>query len=96
MSDCKSLYDHLKKGGVPKVPTHGRLAIDLAAIREDLSHFGRIAWLPKAYQLADIVTKPLKPDTRWSEVGGDLKLPFSEGGTISNQCESGSAAAASF
>ena len=96
MSDCKSLYDHLKKEGIPKVPADRRLAIDLAAIRDDLRHFGRIAWIPNTYQLADIMTKPLKPDIWWRQVGGDLRLPFKEGGNILDQCKSGSTEIPSF
>ncbi|CAE7470136.1 RE2 [Symbiodinium sp. CCMP2592] len=46
LSDCRSLYDHLTRDGVPRVPTSKRLAIDLAGIREDLKSIGRIAWVP--------------------------------------------------
>ena len=30
ITDCKSLYDHLHREGVPRVPSDKRLAIDLA------------------------------------------------------------------
>ena len=36
LSDCRSLYDHIHKEGVPRVPTDRRLAIDLAALRQAL------------------------------------------------------------
>ncbi|CAE7917780.1 RE2 [Symbiodinium sp. KB8] len=36
LSDCRSLFDHLRREGLPRVPSDRRLAIDLAAIRCDL------------------------------------------------------------
>ncbi|CAE7287015.1 RE1 [Symbiodinium sp. KB8] len=36
LSDCRSLYDHLNKQGIPRVPTDKRLAVDLAALRQAL------------------------------------------------------------
>ena len=46
LSDCRSLYDHLVRDGVPWVSTCKRLAIDLAGIREDLRALGHIVWIP--------------------------------------------------
>ena len=80
LSDCRSLYDHLTRDGVPRVPTCKRLAIDLAGIRQDLKAFGRIVWVPTGAQLADILTKPLRPDTWWNTIRGPLKLTFRERG----------------
>ena len=37
ISDCKSLFDHLHREGVPRVPSDKRLAIDLAALRQAFS-----------------------------------------------------------
>ena len=34
LSDCRSLYDHLTKQGVPRVPSDKRLAVDLASLRQ--------------------------------------------------------------
>eukprot|EP00439_Symbiodinium_sp_Y106_P077011 s874_g16.t1 len=45
LSDCKSLYDNLTKDGIPRPPSCKRLAIDLAAIRDDLRSLGRLAWV---------------------------------------------------
>ncbi|CAE7900046.1 RE1, partial [Symbiodinium sp. KB8] len=36
LSDCRSLFDHVHKQGIPRVPTDRRLAIDLAALRQSL------------------------------------------------------------
>ena len=42
ISDCKSLFDHLHREGVPRVPSDKRLAIDLAALRQAFSR--EISW----------------------------------------------------
>ncbi|CAE7948536.1 RE1 [Symbiodinium sp. KB8] len=63
LSDCKSLFDFLHKTGVPKMPSDRRLAIDLAALRQELrlerwSDRLPFQWIPTATQLADPLTKP--------------------------------------
>ena len=78
LSDCRSLYDHLTRDGVPRVPTCKRLAIDLAGIREDLKSLGRIAWVPTEAQLADILTKPLRAEGWWTTVRNPIRLTFRE------------------
>ena len=78
LSDCRSLYDHLTRDGVPRVPTCKRLAIDLAGIREDLKSLGRIAWVPTEAQLADILTKPLRAEGWWNTVRNPIRLTFRE------------------
>ena len=89
LSDCRSLYDHLTREGIPRVPTDKRLAIDLAAIRMDLQGFGRLAWVPTARQLADLLTKPLKANGWWSTFSEGLELTFrEEGENVLNQCKS--------
>ena len=88
VSDCKSLYDHLTREGIPRVPTCKRLAIDLASIRCDLRHFGKIAWTPTEAQLADLLTKPLKAGQWWHEVKSGIKLTFREEEKILNECKS--------
>ena len=35
-SDCRSLYDHVHRQGLPRIPSDKRLAIDLAAVRQML------------------------------------------------------------
>ncbi|OLQ03765.1 Copia protein [Symbiodinium microadriaticum] len=72
LSDCRSLYDHLTRDGVPRVPTCKRLSIDLAGIRQDLKSCGRIVWVPTGAQLADILTKPLRSDEWWATIKSPL------------------------
>ena len=43
-TDCKSLYDHIHKDGVPKLPAEKRLALDLAAIRQELNQETNHQW----------------------------------------------------
>ncbi|CAE7245428.1 RE1 [Symbiodinium sp. CCMP2592] len=88
VSDCKSLYDHLMREGIPRVPTCKRLAIDLASIRCDLSHFGKIAWTPTTAQLADLLTKPLKAASWWDQIKSGIRLTFREEEKILNECKS--------
>ena len=81
ITDCKSLYDHLHKEGIPKIPSDRRLAIDLSALRqsldlEKLSDRTPLYWVPTSYQLADILTKPCRADQWWSAVYGNFRLPF--------------------
>ena len=92
LSDCRSLYDHLVKEGIPRIPTDRRLAIDLAAIREDLKSLGRFAWVPTQSQLADVLTKPMKATAWWNLILEPLRLTFREKaekeGRIFDQCKS--------
>ena len=81
LTDCKSLFDHLHREGVPRVPSDKRLAIDLAALRQTFNFervFDRIPlyWLPTEFQLADILTKPKSPDSWWETICGRIRLPF--------------------
>ncbi|CAE7204839.1 RE1 [Symbiodinium microadriaticum] len=78
LTDCRSLYDHLTRDGVPRVPTCKRLAVDLAGIREDLASYGKIVWVPAWAQLADVLTKPLKADQWWKTVHSGLRLTVVE------------------
>ena len=43
-TDCKSLFDHVHREGVPKPPSERRLAIDLAAIKQSLRQEGAHQW----------------------------------------------------
>ena len=66
LSDCRSLYDHVHKQGIPRVPSDRRLAVDLAALRQTLKAEQWTAklplgWVASSYQLADILTKPQDP-----------------------------------
>ena len=68
LTDCKSLHDYLHRAGQPRLPSDRRLAIDLAALRQDLRaevpDGARVQaaiplrWIPTTMQMADILTKP--------------------------------------
>ena len=79
LSDCRSLYDHLTRDGIPRVPSDRRLAIDLAAVRQDLKSLGRLAWVPTARQVADVLTKPMKSHLWWEFLSRPFNLSFTEG-----------------
>ena len=84
LSDCKSLTEHLHRTGVPRVPTDRRLAIDLAALRQELRaerRHGRypVAWIPTSTQLADPLTKPMQTTSWWEVLRGKIGIPWKEG-----------------
>ncbi|CAE7724502.1 GIP [Symbiodinium sp. CCMP2592] len=87
LSDCRSLYDHLTREGIPRIPCDRRLAIDLAAVRQDIKPLGRLAWVPTTRQLADVLTKPMKGHDWWSMITSPFDLTFREE-EVSNQCKS--------
>ena len=81
ISDCKSLFDHFHREGVPRVPSHKRLAIDLAALRQAFSREISLEkiplyWLPTDFQLADTLTKPKCSKAWWNTINGLIELPF--------------------
>ena len=81
ITDCKSLFDHLHREGIPRVPTDRRLAIDLAALRQALNDERRdgvipLSWLPTSCQLADVLTKPLNPGDSWSKTESPVRIPL--------------------
>ena len=76
LTDCRSLFDHLKKEGIPRAPADRRLAIDLAAIREVLPGLSGLSWIPTERQLADLLTKPRRAHEWWKEISDQLRLPF--------------------
>ena len=84
LSDCRSLFDHLNKQGIPRVPTDKRLAVDLAAIRQGLRSevWGSelpIGWIPGVAQRADVLTKPQNPSGWWEACAEKLLLPLALG-----------------
>ena len=81
LSDCRSLFDHIHKQGVPRVPADRRLAVDLAALRQGLkaeqwSHRLPLGWVPSSHQLGDILTKPQDPYGWWTAVKQKLLIPL--------------------
>ena len=84
LSDCKSLYDHLHKAGTPRLPADRRLAIDLAALRQELraekwNDRLPIQWIPTALQLADPLTKPMRTEVWWQTLKQGVTLPLKRG-----------------
>ena len=93
ISDCRSLYDHLHREGVPKTPSDRRLAVDLAALRVSLREekWGAklpLAWVPSPLQFSDILTKPQDPRQWWDALKEPILLPAStarEDGTVNDR-----------
>ena len=85
LSDCRSLYDHVHKQGIPRVPSDRRLAVDLAALRQTLkaeqwSAKLPLGWVASSYQLADILTKPQDPARWWEVFRSKLLVPINLSG----------------
>ena len=81
LSDCRSLFDHVHKQGLPRVPADRRLAVDLAALRQGLkgeqwSHKLPLGWVPSGHQLGDILTKPQDPSRWWAAIKQKLLVPL--------------------
>ncbi|CAE7658216.1 RE1 [Symbiodinium sp. CCMP2456] len=79
LTDCRSLHDHLHRAGVPRVPADRRLAVDLAAIRQEFRRCSErvaIQWLPTTCQVADPLTKPMKCREWWRAQQDGIRLPF--------------------
>ena len=79
MTDCRSLHDHLHRAGVPRVPADRRLAVDLAAIRQDFRRDAErisMQWIPTTCQVADPLTKPMKCHEWWRAQKEGIRLPF--------------------
>ena len=89
LTDCKSLHDFLHRAGQPRLPSDRRMAIDLAALRQDLraevpkgaSRQKGIPfrWVPTTIQMADVLTKPKRADEWWAMLREGVQLPFSDG-----------------
>ena len=94
LSDCRSLYDHVHKQGVPRIPSDRRLAVDLAALRQALkreqwSSKLPLAWLASACQLADVLTKPQNPSKWWQFFRSKLLVPVDLSGEASTSIKLG-------
>ncbi|CAE7822217.1 GIP [Symbiodinium sp. CCMP2456] len=84
LSDCKSLHDYLHKAGTPRLPADRRLAIDLAALRQELRNeqWGPrlpLQWIPTEMQLADPLTKPMRAKVWWETLKAGILLPLKRG-----------------
>ena len=94
LSDCRSLFDHVHKQGIPRVPTDRRLAIDLAALRQSLrserwSAKLPLGWVPSNLQYGDVLTKPTDPKSWWEAQRARLAVPIdlSGSGRVNNNFE---------
>ena len=66
VTDCKSLFDHLHREGVPKAPTEKRLAIDLAGLRQVLMREARHQWLDThGGRFEPTPDRPCRPPIHW-------------------------------
>ena len=65
LTDCKSLYDHIHKDVVPKLPAEKRLALDLAAIRQEMHKEAMHQWKAKHGDGAIRPDKPCVPPLHW-------------------------------
>ena len=96
MTDCRSLYDHFHKDGLPRTPSDRRLAIDIACLRQTLQAEARahadddtrapLVWVPTELQRADLLTKPKKSGDWWNS-SSSLTIPVREKMFL-NQCKS--------
>lgn len=64
-TDCRSLFDHLHRDGIPKPPSEKRLAIELAAIRQALAIESKHQWFKKHGRVPLRPDRPLKPPIHW-------------------------------
>ena len=66
VTDCKSLFDHLHREGIPKAPSEKRLAIDLAGLRQTMMREARFQWL-ETYDgvFEPTPEKPCRPPLHW-------------------------------
>ena len=64
-TDCRSLFDHVHREGVPRPPSERRLAIDLAAIRQSLKEEGLHQWRRRYGEGAVRPDKPFKAPLHW-------------------------------
>ena len=95
VTDCRSLFDHMHKDGLPRTPSDRRLAIDIACLRQSLADEKPaeedaqvpLLWVPTHLQRADVLTKPKKATGWWPETG-HLGIPLKEGKVVLKQCKS--------
>ena len=73
VTDCRSLFDHIHREGVPRAPAEKRLAIDLAGIRQALVTEAKHQWRQRyGCDLQVTPERPLKPPLHWLPTGEQL------------------------
>ena len=65
VTDCKSLFDHIHREGVPKTPSEKRLALDLAGIRQALREEAGHQWKRKYGEGSVRPDRPLRAPLHW-------------------------------
>ena len=66
VTDCRSLYDHIHREGIPRAPAEKRLAIDLAGLRQALMVEARHQWQDEHGASASPTPEgPLRPPLHW-------------------------------
>lgn len=70
IADCRSLYDHVHREGLPRAPSEKRLAIDLAGLRQGLMIEAKHQWAKKYRSEARPSPQcPLRPPLHWLPTG---------------------------
>ena len=72
LTDCRSLYDHVHREGVPRAPTEKRLAIDLAGLRQALKVEAQHQWKAIHGVGSPTPEKPVRPPMHWVPTGNQL------------------------
>ena len=66
VTDCKSLYDHIHREGLPKAPSEKRLALDLASMRQVFLQEARHQWRRRHGEVATASPeRPVRPPLHW-------------------------------
>lgn len=66
ITDCRSLYDHIHREGVPRAPSEKRLAIDLAGLRQALMIEGNHQWQQRYGTTGKPAPeRPVQPPLHW-------------------------------
>ena len=87
LTDCKSVFDSVRRVGGPKAPSEKRLVVDLTALRRMISdesdywsaqlpQGNTLRWVLTGSQMADILTKVLVDVRGWWQNIKTIKLPF--------------------
>lgn len=73
VTDCRSLYDHIHREGVPRAPSEKRLAIDLAGLRHGLMNEAWHQWRSqRGMNERPTPQTALKPPLHWLPTGDQL------------------------
>ena len=66
ITDCKSLYDHVHREGIPKAPSEKRLVLDLSGLRQILCREAKHQWIEKHGAEAEHTPeRPCRPPLHW-------------------------------